>query len=170
MKIKVFLLFSVIFVSCKSNEEIKNSINENSFGGAVSSPPTLVYKTKKDYNNRIPVLLNDDKTQIVSYPDPKDVKVGNTFLLPTSLENGYLLDNKGISKNVAFLEYTYQEYAKLQTLSTLQELYNRILDKNPLTELCNCGNKNRFSDLEKELNELITSGKLKTNCEKIKLQ
>ena len=63
----------------------------------------------------------------------------------------------------------WEEYTKLQTLPVPQELYNGILDKNPLTELCNCGNKNRFSDLEKQLNELITSGKIKIACEEIKL-
>ena len=172
MKTKVLIILVSIFVSCKSSEEVKTiTTNEISFSGSsVPSPPVLVYKTKKDYNNRVPVLLNDEKTQIVSYPDPKDVKVGGNFLLPTSLQNGYLLDNKGIGKNVAFLKYTYEEYAKFQTLPTLQELYNNILDKNPLLELCDCGNRNKFSDIEKQLNELITSKKFKKNCEEIKLQ
>ncbi len=172
MKIKVLIILVSIFVSCKSSEEVKTTTtNEISFrGSSVPSPPVLVYKTKKDYNNRVSVLLNDEKTQIVSYPDPKDIKVGGNFLLPTSLQNGYLLDNKGIGKNVAFLKYTYEEYAKLQTLPTLQELYNNILDKNPLLELCDCGNRNKFSDIEKQLNELITSKKFKKNCEEIKLQ
>ena len=169
MKITVFIILSVFFVSCKSSDNVMTKTDEISLGGAVPSPPILVYKTKKDYNNRVPVLLSDDKTQIVSYPDPKDLKAGSDFLLPTSLQNGYFLDNKGIGKNVAFLKYTYTEYSKLQTLPTLQELYNSILDKNPLTELCNCGNKNKFSDLKKQLNELIRSGKLKTDCKEIKL-
>lgn len=123
MKIRAVIILSVIFVSCKSSVEMPTKTNEISFGSsAVSSLPILVYKTKKNYNNLVPLLLNDDKTQIVSYPDPHDVKVGSAFLLPTSLQNGYLLDNKGIGINVAFLKYTYEEYYNLKNLPTLKEL------------------------------------------------
>lgn len=166
MKTKVLIILVSIFVSCKSSEETKNvSTNKISFNGsAVPSPPVLIYKTKNDYNNRIPVLLDNEKTQIVSYPDPKDVKVGGVLLLPTSLQNGYLLDNKGIDKNVAFLKYTYGEYSKLESLPSLQELYDNILDKNPLLELCDCGNKSKFADIIKELNEYIKKDILRTKC------
>lgn len=165
MKIKAIFIILVIFVSCKSGKKITSKTNDISFGSsAISSLPILVYKTKKNYYNLVPVLLNDDKTQIVSYPDPKDVKVGSSFLLPTSLQNGYLLDNKGIGKNVAFLKYTYEEYSNLQTLPTLQELYNNIIDKNPLIELCDCGNKSKYLHLEKQLNEYIKNDVLSTKC------
>ena len=163
------IILSVIFVSCKSSVEMPTKTNEISFGSsAVSSLSILVYKTKKNYNNLVPLLLNDDKTQIVSYPDPKDVKVGSAFLLPTSLQNGYLLDNKGIGKNVAFLKYTYEEYYNLKTLPTLKELYNNIIDKNPLIELCDCGDKSRHEDLEKQLNEYINRDILRTKCKVVK--
>lgn len=170
MKLKALIvILSVIFISCKSSEEMNSKTNEISFGGsAIPSPPVLVYKTKKDYNNRVPVLLNDNKTQIVSYPDPKDIKVGGNFLLPTSLQNGYLLDNKGIGKNVAFLKYTYEEYAKLKSLPTLQELYDNILDESPLLELCDCGNKSKYADIKKELNEYISKDILRTECATLK--
>lgn len=169
MKLRTIIILSVIFVSCKSREEIPNITNEISFSGnAIASLPILVYKTKKDYNNLVPVLLNDDKTQIVSYPDPKDVKVGSNFLLPTSLQKSYLIDNKGIGNNVAFLKYTYQEYSNLQTLPTLQELLDNIIDINPLIELCDCGDKSRYTDLEKQLNEYINKDILRTKCKVLK--
>jgi len=169
MKLKVLIIFSVIFVSCKSSVKIPSKKNEILFGdSAVSSLPILIYKTKRDYNNLVPILLNDDKTQIVSYPDPKDIKVGSDFFLPTSLQKGYLLDNKGIGLNVAFLKYTYEEYSNLKTLPTLQELYNNIKDKNPLIELCDCGNKSKYVDLEKQLNEYIDKDFIRIKCKVLK--
>lgn len=169
MKLKVLIIFSVIFVSCKSSVKIPSKKNEILFGdSAVSSLPILIYKTKRDYNNLVPILLNDDKTQIISYPDPKDIKVGSDFFLPTSLQKGYLLDNKGIGLNVAFLKYTYEEYSNLKTLPTLQELYNNIKDKNPLIELCDCGNKSKYVDLEKQLNEYIDKDFIRIKCKVLK--
>ena len=40
---------------------------------AVSAPPLVIYKTKKDYSKNIPVILSDDRTKVVSYPDVKDI-------------------------------------------------------------------------------------------------
>lgn len=169
MRTRTVIILSVIFVSCKSNETMPTTTNEISFGSnAESSLPILVYKTKKDYSNLVPILLNDNKTQILSYPDPRDVKVGSYFLLPTSLQNGYLLDKKGIGENVAFLKYTYDEYSNLKTLPPLKELYKNIIDKNPLIELCDCGNKSKYVDLEKQLNEYINKDILRTKCKVLK--
>ena len=67
-----------------------------------SGPPTTLYKTKADYNNKVPVTLSEDKTKIVSYPSPKDVFYNGNFAYPTPLAQGYLLDNRGIGKNVAY--------------------------------------------------------------------
>jgi hypothetical protein len=40
--------------------------------------------------------------------------------------------------------------------------------KDVLVELCDCGKRSRFTDLEKELNELIDKDGLKTNCKTLK--
>ena len=169
MKLRAFILISVIISSCKSSQGIPVATNEIMFvSSSIPRLPILVYKTKKNYNNLVPVLLNDDKTQIVSYPDPKDLKVGGSLLLPTLLENNYLLDNKGIGKNVAFLKYTYEEYSKFQTLPTLQELYNNLIDLNPLIELCDCGNKSNYEDLEKQLNEYLRKDIITVKCKVLK--
>ena len=61
----------------------------------------VIYKTAKDYRNNVPVTLSDDKTTIVSYPHPTDLVLGEGLALPASLHNGYLLDNRGINRNVA---------------------------------------------------------------------
>jgi hypothetical protein len=134
----------------------------------IPGPQILVYKTKKDYSNLVPVLLSEDKTEIISYPHPNDLTVGNGFPFPTVLNREYLLDNRGINKNVAFLKLTYQEYSGLKSVPTLKELFDYILDNDPLVELCDCGNKAAFPDPAEQLNMLISKRKLRTTCKVIK--
>ena len=43
---------------------------------AVSSPRVFVYKTKGDYSHLVPVLMDDSRTQILSYPHPRDLFIG----------------------------------------------------------------------------------------------
>jgi hypothetical protein len=126
--------------------------------GTKTSPPALVYKTRADYFHRVPVLMNAEKNQIVSYPDPTDLKYGNGLALPTKLKNGYLLDNRGIGMNVAFLTYTYETYAALSKAPELNQLMDSLLDKNPLTELWDCGSRYLFKKEVEELNTLIDKG------------
>jgi hypothetical protein len=161
---KKILIIILVLTACKGQNKSTFKPDYRN----ISAPPTLVYKTKSNYNNLVPVLLSEDKTEIISYPHPKDLKVGDTFALPTTLKDGYLLDNRGIGPNVAFLKITYEEYSKLDSAPSLKELYDLIIDKDPLSELCNCGNRNAFNDKISELNKIIKAEKLKTICRQIK--
>ena len=131
-------------------------------------PQALIYKTKKDYSNLVPVLLSEDKTIIVSFPHPSDLIVGDGYSRPTVLNKGYWLDNRGIGKNVAFLKFTYKEYSELKEVPSLEKLQSLIVDDDPLTELCDCGNKAAFATIEKQLNMLIDQNKLRTTCKILK--
>ncbi len=109
-----------------------------------SEPATFVYKTKADYTKNVPVTLSDDKTQIVAYPAPQDLYSNGKLAYPTALSNGYLLDNRGINANTAFLKLTYAQYSQLKEVPRLKDLFQQIIDKDPFTELCNCGNRFQF--------------------------
>jgi hypothetical protein len=124
-------------------------------------PTITVYSTKGNYNNLIPIRLSDDKTQIVSYPAPSDLKKEGKFLYPTELEGGFLIDNLGISKNTAFIKLTYEEYAALQNTLPLSELFKLIVDKAPFLEMYDCGNKQSFTNLKEQLNDQIRKGEFK---------
>jgi hypothetical protein len=126
--------------------------------GTKASAPALVYKTRADYFNHVPVLMNTEKTKIIAYPDPTDLKNENAFALPTKLNNGYLLDNRGIGVNVAFLTFTYEAYGALTKAPELNQLMDSLLDKNPLTELWDCGSRSLFKNEVEELNALIDKG------------
>ena len=131
-------------------------------------PHVVIYKTKKDYNRNVPVTLSEDKTQIVAYPHPTDLIFNGNLALPTQLNNGYMLDNRGITKNVAFLKYTYDEYSKLKDVPSMRELQRAIIDEDPLVELWDCGEKKNFTDLQKQLNEWIDGNLLSGKSKQIK--
>ena len=162
----------ICFIACRTPEKsiIQANLVKEIFPDYTSGPPTIVYKTHADYSKNVPVILSDDKTTIVSYPHPNDIKNGDSFSYPTQLNNGYLLDNRGINKNVAFLKLTYNEYSKLKNPLSLKEMYDLILDKNPVSEMCDCGNKQAFTNLTNQLNVLIKNNQLKTKCKVLKDQ
>jgi len=137
-------------------------------GQSAAEPHVIVYKTKKNYNKNVPVILSYDKSKIVSYPDPSDVRTDNGYAVPTKLKHGYLLDNRGIGLNVAFLKLTYNEYAALHQAPSLDSMYNMIIDKDPLLELYDCGSRYEMVDPVKEINELIKKGELRKNCKVVK--
>jgi len=136
-------------------------------GTGISSPGCIIYRTHADYFNNVPVGLSEDKTRIVSYPDIRDVYYNGSLSVPTVLAKGFLLDNRGIGPNVAFLKYSYTEYSQLPSTPPFADLMKQLLDSDPLIEMYQCGPRSQYADIEKELNELITSGKL-SGCKKLK--
>jgi hypothetical protein len=126
----------------------------------ISGPRCIVYKTRADYNHLVPVILSPDKSGIVSFPDVKDIYFNDSLAYPTLLNEGYLLDNRGISPDVAFLKITYEEYGRLVSTPSGTELLRMILDKDPLAEMYDCGNRNQYQDPAGTMNRLIITGEL----------
>lgn len=144
-------------ISCSSSKKTGNSVQAQD---VKDGPPAMVYKTKKDYSENVPVMLSADGSKIVSYPSAKDVYYKGKLAYPIKLSDGYLLDNRGIGINVAFLKITYEKYSQLSSVPSLIDLYEMIIDKDPLTELYNCGNRYKYKNEVKDLNQLI-KGNLK---------
>jgi hypothetical protein len=171
MRVAQLLLF-ILYISCKSTSETKMAPTKENIvefqPQFTAGQPVLVYKTKADYNNFVPVILSDDKASIINYPHPQDLRTGSGYPLPVFLNKGYLLDKRGIGKNVAFIKITYEDYAKLDNAPSLKTLYDLIIDNDPLTELCNCGVKSAFTDQTKQINQLIENNTLRTVCKTIR--
>ncbi|MCD6062523.1 MAG: hypothetical protein K0R82_434 [Flavipsychrobacter sp.] len=149
----------VALASCKATTTAQQT---------AAQPAVVVYKTKANYNNLVPVILSDDKSGIVSYPAPADLRTSTGYATPTVLHNGYLLDNRGVGKNTGFLKLTYEEYAAMESAPSLAEMYAMIVDKDPLTELYDCGSNASYKNKESELNAMIDGKELKKKCKKIK--
>lgn len=171
MKIVITILIVALLAGCGSAKKDTTMVSDmkkievNSIksvqieaGGTPqsTSPAVYIYKTKADYSQLVPVLMNDDRTRILSYPAPSDLKQGDGLRLPTPLAQGYWLDNKGINRNVAFLTYTYEEYSKLPSAPTMEQLMASIAEKYPLVELRECGRRADYSNIVTQLNEIIT--------------
>lgn len=169
MKPAIIFVALITATGCKTGGSIVQkrpaATSMNKEQQMIAGLPALVYKTKGDYRNYVPVLLSEDKSRIVAYPDPKDIRPGKD--LPSILANGYLLDNRGIGKHVAFLRMTYAEYARLPEAPAMDDLEDMILDKSPLVELYNCGLRNQYKDPEADLKILIQNGTLSIKCKLI---
>nr|WP_320038632.1 hypothetical protein [uncultured Bacteroides sp.] len=171
MKISRCLTFigSLILFSCHCSknatsaaESVPSTDNINQVSRGAKA---IVYKTNKDYSNLVPVTMNNEKTKIVSYPAPTDVFYKGKLAKPTPLKNGYLLDNRGINENTVFLNCTYEEYSRLTEAPSLQEMLLRVVEKNPMVEIIDCGLRYQYKDEVKELNTLIDANF--SGCKKV---
>lgn len=136
---------------------------------------TIIYKTSDDFYSLVPVTLNSDKTAVIAYPDIRDVYysgyASTQLAYPTRLDNGYLLDNRGITKDSAFTKYTYEQYTNLSSTPSSSQLYMDIVNTSPFTEMYYCGYRNFKHDTEQDtvnqINLLIVDSGGLTNCNKI---
>lgn len=126
MKKLLFLTIIVLFACCREKQNICSDPT------VTDLPSVVIYKTSKDYSNNIPIVMNDDKTIILSYPAITDVTARKK---PLKLRDSYCLDNFGIQKNTVYTSYTYEEYINLPSTPSIHELMQKIIDKNPFVEM-----------------------------------
>lgn len=163
------ILFIVILLTVVSCTQKKNVASDQYAGEYLTqwmpSAPAIIYKTRGDYSHLVPVIMNEARDRIISYPDPGDLKADGKLMLPQLLNNGFLLDNRGINERVAFLSITYEEYSKLSTPPSIIDMMLKLYDRYPLKEMYQCGLRSDYVDLIYELNVLIDRGL--TNCKRI---
>jgi len=116
---------------------VKEDTDHNTIIGGESSfiPRMVIYKTRSNYDNYVPVIMNDSRTRIISYPGHEDIYRKGELYVPIHLERGYLLDRRGINKNVVFTDITYEEYALLKKGINEDELLKHLKDIYPLEEM-----------------------------------
>lgn len=92
-------------------------------GPVKALPRAVVYRMAGDATAaNVPVQL-DANGNIVSYPDPRDVRGAE----PVALGDGWLLDRRGISEQSVFTRYTYAEYSALAAPPTLADLRDAVI-------------------------------------------
>lgn len=122
----------------------------------------VIYKTKKEYSNLVPIQLSEDKQTIISYPAREDlVQYGSKNAM--QLKNGYLLDLVGVSKNTVFTAFTLDEYQKMHTPS-LEDFKINIIDRDPFSEMYMCTQNYTVAELEK----MIQDSSFISLCTKVK--
>ena len=177
LALSLILIISVLS-SCTCTKKTENKAKENKTATQVeenktakkpmgmATPPVIIYKTKKDYNNNVPVTLSKNKKEIVSYPGTNDVFYKGKLATPTVLEDGFLLDNRGIDENVAFLDISYDVYSKSMRVFSKKQLFDNIIDNDPILEMYRCSRRD-FKSIPEDINKMIKKGDFK-NCEKLK--
>ncbi len=146
-KLALFIVIPLLFFSCSSSRIVVPA--------AYELAPVIVYKTSADYFDKVPITLNEEGDQVMSYPAPSDLRYGEGFSLPVQLKKGYLLDLRGVQPNSAFTSYTYEEYFALEIAPSPGELLDKVIDPDPFTEMYYCGKHSESKDLTKALNRLI---------------
>jgi hypothetical protein len=149
----LFFILAFFFLSCGVQRE-DTSGKEKPTGAAIPGPPVIIYKTKSNFNNLVPVMLNKEKTEVVGYPAPSDIRLSGERNEPVELEQGFLFDRRGIGPNSAFLEMTFDEYAGLSRALTPEELIESVIEPDPFVVMYRCDIRNDENVIE-ELNDLI---------------
>jgi len=164
------LLLLISASSCNRKSTTAMTEEKTGYTPAIATeagPPVIVYKTREHYAMNVPVILSGDKKEIISYPDRKDIFYKGELAYPVDLQNGYLLDRRGINEHVAFTHFTYEEYARLEKTPSPEELFKAIIDNDPLTEMWHCGGVYQYKDLENEIANVIEAGNFK-GCTRLK--
>ncbi len=93
--------------------------------------PVVVFKTKKDYRDKVSVQLSPDGKTITAYPGSSDV----LFQKPLELADGYLLKRM---VGDAYLSLTIDEYSNTSHSYTAEDLLALVIDKDPYLEMYDC--------------------------------
>jgi len=157
-----FILTATLISGCrpaKNTAQVKNTdLVKSGHVSSVNEPEVIIYKTTRNYSEFVPVILSEDKKAIESYPDVKDVYYKGKLAYPTPLHKGYWLDNRGISKNVAFTKLTYESYSKLPVTPSAKNLMSMITDSKPVKSMYSCGKRSSYKNIVAELNAKIDAG------------
>ena len=132
----------ILSAGCKSSKPAAQAPEKETSGQVLTGakpaqalPSAIVYKTTRDFSDHVPVTLDARHEHIVAYPAPSDLYYHGRLAKPTALADGYWLDNRGSNEHVAFLDYTYEDYAALPAAPSPHELERHIVARHPFTEM-----------------------------------
>lgn len=129
MRFIVLIGYLIILSSCQAIDKKNNDISSN------PNRSIIVYKTKSNYYDKVPIKLSNDKTNIISYPDPSDLEIGKELKFPIELKDSFYLDRIGISMNTVFTNYSYDDYINLISIPSLNDFMKNIIDFEPFIEI-----------------------------------
>lgn len=86
-------------------------------------PKATAFKMTGDYANNVAVTIGSNG-ELTYYPAPSDITNASA---PTSIADGWYLNNQGLSANSVFTKYTYEEYSKLPSVPSQEELKAAII-------------------------------------------
>lgn len=93
-------------------------------------PKATAFRMSGDYSDNVAITMNGDN--IVYYPAPSDITENSK---PISLGDGWWLNRQGIAQNSVFTKYTFEEYAKLKQVPSVEELKASIIPGAHVTQI-----------------------------------
>ena len=127
----------LVLAGCAHTEKTAMTVSGNAarpvIGSAAMRPLAVVYRTDRDYSRLVPVTMDAGRKRIAAFPDPSDVRKQGSE--PIRLNDGYLLDRRGIGPNTAFLSITYDEYSRMSAAPSPDSLLSRIVSTRPFTAM-----------------------------------
>lgn len=120
--------------------------------------PIIIYKTRGDYRELVPIQLSADGSTVVSYPSRYDLGEPGAFSTPLLLDAGYLVDRRGVGPHSAFLKLTYDEYYALPNDPSITELLGWVIDREPFTFLAVCDRSYFTTKSKEEFERYIAEG------------
>ena len=154
------IIISVVLLGCRATRKTKSS----SFN-VMDLKNVVVYKSKSDYSNNVPIMYSKELGSIISYPAPTDVERFKE-LKPIELSEGYLLDQIGVNLRTVYLEYSLDEYSEFREAPSLETMTKKILEYSPFVELYDIGQPNEKNNSIDKLNKLIKSGEMEAYRQK----
>lgn len=125
---------------------------------AAALAPIIIYKTRGDYRELVPIQLSADGSTVVSYPSRYDLGEPGAFSTPLLLDAGYLVDRRGVGPHTAFLKLTYDEYYALPNDPSITELLGWVIDREPFTFLAVCDRSYFTTKSKEEFERYIAEG------------
>lgn len=125
---------------------------------AAALAPIIIYKTRRDYRELVPIQLSADGSTVVSYPSRYDLGEPGAFSTPLLLDAGYLVDRRGVGPHTAFLKLTYDEYYALPNDPSITELLGWVIDREPFTFLAVCDRSYFTTKSKEEFERYIAEG------------
>lgn len=125
---------------------------------AAALAPIVIYKTRGDYRELVPIQLSADGSTVVSYPSRYDLGEPGAFSTPLLLDAGYLVDRRGVGPHTAFLKLTYDEYYALPNDPSITELLGWVIDREPFTFLAVCDRSYFTTKSKEEFERYIAEG------------
>ena len=86
-------------------------------------PKATAFKMTGDYADHVAVTLGANG-ELTYFPAPSDITKASA---PISLGGGWYLNNQGLSANSVFTKYTYEEYSKLPSVPSQEELKAAVI-------------------------------------------
>lgn len=94
-------------------------------------PKATAFKMSGNYADNVAVTIGPDG-ELTYFPAPSDISSAS---VPTSLGNGWYLNNQGIGNNSVFTKYTFEEYRNLPEVPSPQQLKEAIIPGARVTDM-----------------------------------